>query len=72
MLNNIKELKTKEEVFDFLEEWLSEKIELAHREMENDEIFSMPAWSEHQATRLGMIKAYRKMLALIPDREKSK
>lgn len=63
---NSKEL-TKSQAFSLLKEYLVEQIELAHRKTENEDNFSLPAWAEFQAYQLGSIKAYNKLLSIIPD-----
>jgi len=39
--------------------------------MESEDSFDKPAWGEYQAYNLGAVKALKKALAIIPDREKS-
>lgn len=70
MIINIKELKTKEEVIDFFSVYIQEKIDLFQREIESDDSFSKGSYSEFIASRLGAIRAFKKLLAVIPDREK--
>ncbi len=67
---NLKDCKTKEEVFDSLREYLEDQIKLFRRETESDESFNKPAWAEFQAHKLGSIKAYMKLYKQIPDQGK--
>jgi len=71
MNKNIKELKSKEEVLDFFKEYFKTNIELFQRKMESEDSFDKPAWGEYQAYNLGAVKALKKALAIIPDRENS-
>lgn len=63
---NDKEI-TKSQAFSLLKEYLVEQIELSHRKAESEDNFSLPSWSEFQAYQLGSIKAYNKLLSIIPD-----
>jgi hypothetical protein len=58
---------TKSQVFSLLKEYLTEQIELSQRKVVSEENFTLPAWSEYQAYQLGSIKAYQKLLSIIPD-----
>jgi len=60
----LKDLKSKEEVLDFLSGYLVEQINLARREMESKESFSLPAWTAYQAHQLGAIKAFKRLYNL--------
>ena len=70
MINNINETKSKEEVLDFFLVYLKSNIELFQRKSESEDSFDKPSWAEYQAYNLGAIKALKKILAIIPDREK--
>lgn len=65
MITNIKDIKSKEDLLDVLYKYLKDNIELSQREMEAKDKFNLPAWGEHQAYQLGMIKSYRKLVTLI-------
>ena len=67
---NLKDCKSKEEVFDELRKYLGEQIKLARREIESNESFDKPAWAEFQANRLGAIKAFKKLYNFVPDKGK--
>lgn len=69
MINKLltNEIKTKEDVYKFLVEYLKEEIELSIRKTQKEESFELPSWSEYQAFHLGMQKAFRKILELVPD-----
>ena len=69
-MNNLKDLKTKEEVLEFFRVYFKDSIELAQRKMESEDSFNKVAWGEFQAYQLGAVKVLKKALALIPDREK--
>ena len=68
---NLKKLNdkgiTKSQAFSLLKEYLVEQIELSRRKAESEDNFSLPSWSEFQAYQLGSIKAYNKLLSIIPD-----
>ena len=68
MIKSLKtdEIKTKEEVYKYLYDYLKDSIETSNRKMVDEDNFSLPAWSEFQAYQLGMQKAYRKVLDLLP------
>lgn len=67
---NLKECKSKEEVFEQLNKYLVEQIKLTRRESESSESFNKPAWAEFQAYQLGTLKALKKVFNLIPDQGK--
>ena len=58
---------TKKQVFEELEKYFKEQIELSQRTCMNDDNFSLPAWSEQQAYNLGIQKAFTKILNHLPD-----
>jgi len=58
---------TKDQVFKELKDYLTEQIELSRRKSVDEDNFSLPAWSEHQAYQLGFQKAFTKLYNLIPD-----
>mgnify|MGYP006082419705 CR=1 FL=1 len=59
---------TKKEVFEELNKYFKEQIELSRRKCMDEENFNTPAWSEFQAYQLGLQKAFIKVLNLIPDK----
>lgn len=59
---------SKEDVYDFQRAWLLEQIELSQRILISEEPFSKVAYHEYIAYHLGMQKAYRKLLELLPDK----
>jgi hypothetical protein len=59
-------VKSKEDVYRYLIAYLDEAIETATRKQRDEDNFSLPAWAEFQAYQLGVIKAYQKVLDLIP------
>lgn len=62
---------SKLEAYEVIREYLKEQIDLAVREMISKESFNQAAWSEYQALQIGNIRALNKLLAFIPDPEKS-
>ena len=62
-------LYTKEEIYNILREYINEQKDLSLRKMIDDESFSRPSWSEHQAHQLGIQKGLNKILSFLPDRE---
>jgi len=68
---DLKKLNSKElsrsQAFSLLKEYLVEQIDLAQRKAVSEDNFSLPAWSEFQAYQLGNIKAFQKLLSIIPD-----
>jgi len=58
---------TKQEVFLELRQYIREQIELSRRKQLDEDNFSLPAWSEHQAYQNGFQKAFSKLYNLIPD-----
>lgn len=58
---------TKHQVFEELNKYFKEQIELSQRKCMDESNFSHPAWSELQAYQLGLQKAFTKVLNLIPD-----
>ncbi len=63
--NIYKELK-KEEVVLILVEYLKEQENLIIREMYNQENFTK-SWAEFLAFKLGMLKAFSKVVDFLPD-----
>lgn len=59
---------TKNQVFEELNKYFKEQIELSRRKCMDEENFNTPAWSEFQAYQLGLQKAFIKVLNLIPDK----
>jgi hypothetical protein len=58
---------SKREVFLELRKYIQEQIDLSRRKSMEEDNFSFPAWSEHQAYQLGFQKAFLKLYNLIPD-----
>ena len=58
---------TKKQVFIELRKYIQEQIDLSNRKTLDEDNFSLPAWSEHQAYQLGFQKAFLKLYNLIPD-----
>tara|TARA_R110002020_G_scaffold455772_1_gene671995 strand:- start:1765 stop:2001 length:237 start_codon:yes stop_codon:yes gene_type:complete len=58
---------SKQECFKLLKEYLDEQVELSRRKMVDEEIYTMPAYSEYIAFQLGLQKAFLKLNNLIPD-----
>lgn len=58
---------TKQEVYIALREYIREQIDLSRRKQVDEDNFTLPAWSEHQAFQLGFQKAFSKLYNLIPD-----
>jgi len=58
---------TKDQVFKEIKDYLTEQIELSRRKSIDEDNFSLPSWSEHQAFQLGFQKAFTKLYNLIPD-----
>lgn len=69
MITRLSEAKTKEDVLEYITNWLNEQVELSRREQIKD-TFDKPAWAEYQAYQLGIQKLAAKLLAILPDREK--
>lgn len=59
---------TKKQVFEELNKYFKEQIELSQRKSMDEDIFQSPSWSEYQAYQLGLQKAFTKVLNLIPDK----
>jgi hypothetical protein len=59
---------TKNQVFEELNKYFKEQIELSQRKCMDEDSFTSPAWSEFQAYHLGLQKAFTKVLNLIPDK----
>lgn len=70
MLNILKgkgsEKLSKEEVYDFLHEYLREQMSLLQRQSMNEEAFEKAAWAEYQAFILGQQKSLSRLAELIP------
>ena len=58
---------SKREVFLELRKYIQEQLDLSNRKSLDEDNFSLPAWSEHQAYQLGFQKAFLKLYNLIPD-----
>lgn len=76
MLNKLKKAETdkvvltKHEIYDIIRSYLQEQIDLSVRNMVNEDKFNLPAWSEYQATQIGLIKSYTKLLDFVPNLDK--
>lgn len=57
---------TKEQVFEVIHQFLDEESKLVTRKMISEDSFVAPAWSEHQAYYLGMLKTIEKIVKFIP------
>jgi hypothetical protein len=57
---------TKEQVFEVIHQFLDEESKLITRKMTSEDSFTAPAWSEHQAYYLGMLKLIEKLTKFIP------
>lgn len=63
---------TKQEVFKLIREYITDQIELSRRKQLDEDNFTFPAWSEHQAYQNGYQKAFSKLYNLIPDQGENK
>lgn len=63
---------SKTEVFALLKEYITEQVDLSRRKQVDEDNFTLPAWSEHQAFQLGFQKAFQKLYNLIPDQGEAK
>ncbi len=59
---------SKAEVIDEIKTYLNEQIELTQRECIDDEAFDVASWPYYQAKKMGMIKAYKKLLNYLPEK----
>jgi len=59
--------KSKREVVDYILSYLEEQKQMVVRDMSSQEAFTLPSWSEFQAYKLGMLKAFTKVVEFIPD-----
>ena len=68
MINKLKDYNniTKEELVLYIKQYLLEQKELCIRKAFDEESFTEPSWSEHQAYLLGMIKAFSKAYDFLP------
>ena len=68
MINKLKDYNniTKEELILYIKQYLLEQKELCIRKAIDEEEFSKPSWSEHQAYLLGMTKAFSKAYDFLP------
>lgn len=62
---------TKSQALTEIKLYLEEQIELSRRKMLDEDNFTLPSWSEHQAFQLGFQKAFQKLNNLIPDQGKN-
>lgn len=58
---------SKIEAFRLIREYIREQIDLSRRKQMDEDNFTLPAWSEHQAYQNGFQKAFTKLYNLIPD-----
>lgn len=63
---------TKKQVFEELNKYFKEQIDLSQRKCMDEENFTNPSWSEQQAFNLGLQKAFTKVLNLLPDQGEKK
>ena len=61
---------SKEEAYLILTYLLKEEINLVIRKMRSEDSFESAAWSEKQAYSLGLLKAFDKVIQLLPDQGK--
>lgn len=59
---------TKNQVFEELNKYFKEQIELSQRKCMDESNFNTPSWSEQQAFHLGLQKAFTKILNHLPDK----
>lgn len=55
------------EVRERLIEILGNEINTLHDELEKNDTFKLPAWSEYQACKVGEIRAYRSLINLLKE-----
>jgi len=58
---------SKQETLQEIRNYCNEQIKLANRKSMDEENFSMPSWSYHQAYLQGFQKAFTKLYNLLPD-----
>jgi len=58
---------SKQETLQEIRNYCNEQIKLANRKAMDEENFSMPSWSYHQAYLQGIQKAFTKLYNLLPD-----
>lgn len=58
---------TKKESIEYILSYIEEQKQLVIRDMSNQDAFELPSWPEYQAYKLGMIKAFTKVVEIIPD-----
>jgi|688.fasta_scaffold921401_1 hypothetical protein len=58
---------TKKETVVILYDYLKEQEDLLIREMYNQDSFNKSSWAEYQAYKLGMLKAFSKVVDFLPD-----
>jgi len=58
---------SKQETLQEIKNYCNEQIKLANRKAMDEENFSMPSWSYHQAYLQGIQKAFTKLYSLLPD-----
>jgi hypothetical protein len=59
---------TKNQVFEELNKYFKEQIELSQRKCMDETGFENPSWSKQQAYNLGLQKAFTKILNHLPDK----
>lgn len=58
---------SKKESIEYILSYLEEQKQLVVRDMSSQEAFDLPSWPAYQAYKLGMIKAFTKVVEIIPD-----
>lgn len=56
---------TKQEIYDILNKYILDNLELSSRKIRDEENFVLSAWSEFQAFHVGQQKAFHKVLDFI-------
>jgi hypothetical protein len=63
---------SKQEAFQLIREYIKDQIDLSRRKQLDEDNFTLPAWSEHQAYLNGFQKSLSKLYNLIPDQGENK
>ena len=61
-----KRIESSKDVLDRLKVMLEIELESSVKEASSEENFSMPSWSEYQASKLGEQRALRAVIDLLP------
>jgi len=62
---NINDLKSKEEVIEYLQKYVKDNLDLSRRKAESEDSFGNAEWSQYQAYQLGSIKTLNKILTFL-------